>query len=481
METMQDSSPASDPAIAVPPTGGEPAMHRGALTIVFLVVFIDLLGFGIVLPLLPLFGRQYIGALLPGKDLAPLVGMILGLLMASFSAMQFIFAPIWGRISDRVGRRPILLLGLFGSVVFYALFGFAANLSSELAGLALTLLFLSRLGAGTAGATIATAQAAIADSTTPEKRKLGMALIGAAFGIGFALGPLIGFGSLRLFSHQGSPGFAAAGLSCVAFLLGLRLLPETRKFGQAPPATRKWFSWQQTREVLAMPSVGLLVLVFFLTTMGFGSFEPTLAPLCEDVLALKQDTPGEAAVTQAGEQSAATKEGVDPNIFLVFAFIGFVLLFTQGFVYRRLAPRLHEEKLMTIGIALMGLGLLALGCYVFTVDYVLPAEFKQAWSPQWYVSLLGMLVTLTLSVVGFAFLTPSVQALISRRSDPERQGEVLGVNQSFSALARIIGPFLGLTFYHLHPSHLVPYVFGALILLAMLPLLPRISRKEAPA
>ena len=148
---------------------------RSAMMIVFLVVFIDLLGFGIVLPLLPRYGDDFLQHLIPGGKHSFWGGLILGLLMSSFSLMQFVFAPIWGRISDRVGRRPILLLGLAGSVVFYALFGVASELRSpDTRILALTLLFVSRIGAGIAGATIATAQAVIADSTTPERRSHGM-------------------------------------------------------------------------------------------------------------------------------------------------------------------------------------------------------------------------------------------------------------------------------------------------------------------
>jgi DHA1 family tetracycline resistance protein-like MFS transporter len=164
-------------SIALP--GG--ATPRAALLIVFLVVFIDLLGFGIVLPLLPRFGDEYVGVAIPGSRNSPLGGMVDGLLMASFSAMQFFCAPAWGRLSDRIGRRPVLLVGLGGSVVFYALFGVALWLPREtMAGLALVLLFVSRIGAGVAGATISTAQAVIADCTPPEQRKHGMALIGAA-------------------------------------------------------------------------------------------------------------------------------------------------------------------------------------------------------------------------------------------------------------------------------------------------------------
>ena len=150
-----------------------PRSHGRALLIVFLVMFIDLLGFGIVLPLLPRYGREFLDPLLTGHTwvTALLRGSILGLLLASFSLMQFFFAPIWGRISDRVGRRPFLLLGLTGSVVFYSLFGIASELGNAgMPVLGLVLLLVARVGAGIAGATVSTAQAVIADSTTPERR-----------------------------------------------------------------------------------------------------------------------------------------------------------------------------------------------------------------------------------------------------------------------------------------------------------------------
>src|SRR5207248_5078338 len=142
------------PVAAIPPSESPPAAgsQRSALLIVFLVVFIDLLGFGIVLPLLPLIGDMYLNDLIPGGKEAKLGGAILGLLMSSFSAMQFIFAPIWGRASDRIGRRPILLLGLAGSVAFYALFGVASEIDAAHAAVAVLLLFVARLGAGIAGA-----------------------------------------------------------------------------------------------------------------------------------------------------------------------------------------------------------------------------------------------------------------------------------------------------------------------------------------
>ena len=433
---------------AVTATGGS---SRSAQFIVFLVVFIDLLGFGIVLPLLPLIGDRFLEPLILGGKNAPLGGMILGLLMSSFSLMQFFFAPIWGRLSDRVGRRPILLLGLGGSVVFYALFGVAADLPVAQAQLALGLLFAARLGAGVVGATISTAQAVIADCTPPERRKHGMALIGFAFGIGFTFGPLIGCLSLLIVPGAlGALGYVAAGLSAVALLLGLRLLPETRRPG-GPSGARPRLNWGGLRLALQTPTVGLLVLIFFLATFGFGAFESTLALLLRDTWKIE------------GEREVVLRS------LPVFAYVGLVLSFAQGVLYRRLASRLSETTFISMGIVLMGLGLISLGGMAFETQRLGLAE-----APGLLVA--WLLVSLAVAVIGFAFLTPSVQALISRRSDPHRQGEILGINQSASALARILGPFVGLTLYKLHPSHLLPFVFGAGLLGLLLPLIPRIRR-----
>ncbi|MFO0845646.1 MAG: MFS transporter [Gemmataceae bacterium] len=427
-----------------------PPANRSALGIVFLVVVIDLLGFGIVLPLLPLFATTYVETVLPGQGQSGAGGAIVGLLMASFSAMQFVFAPVWGRVSDRVGRRPILLLGLAGSVVFYTLFGYASDLPAAEAAeakLALALLFVARIGAGIAGATIATPQAVIADCTPPERRKQGMALIGFAFGIGFTFGPLVGFAALYFFpAHKGAIGVLAALLSLVALVLCLALMPETRNFTAAPSLERKWLNLGATRAALTNPAIGPVVLTFFLASLGFASFEVTLSLLNRDALGLQAD-----------------------YNFLVFTYVGFVLGLTQGFLYKRVARTLDEPSLMAIGITLMGLGVLALGGVTWA------AERQMAGFP---VLLAMQLSSLTIAVVGFAFLTPSAQALISRRSDPSRQGEVLGVNQSASALARILGPIFGLTLYSAHPTHLLPYVAGAALVLLMLPLIPRIRRAE---
>lgn len=436
---MQEPAPATQEPSSSPADAGR--AHRSALLIVFLVVFIDLLGFGIVLPLLPRYGDDFLQDLIPGGKDTTLGGMLLGALMSCFSLMQFIFAPIWGRMSDRVGRRPILLLGLAGSVVFYTLFGIASELSDK--SLGLTLLFVARIGAGIAGATIATAQAVIADSTTPERRSRGMALIGAAFGIGFTFGPLIGAAALKVLpDYRGAPGFFAAVLSLISCILGLVLLPETWRPGSSS-GHRRWLDWHGLQTVLQTPVIGLLILIFFLATFAFGNFEATLSLVTKETF----DLP-------------------DQQNYLLFAYVGLVLMLAQGLLYRRLALRVHETTFMKVGLLLMVAGL-GVGMAVLV----------QADGDRSGNGFVWFLITLAVAVTGFALVTPSVQALISRLSDPAKQGEILGVNQSASALARILGPAIGLPLFKLKETHhIVPYALGCGLLILVLLLTPRIRQ-----
>jgi MFS transporter, DHA1 family, tetracycline resistance protein len=422
--------------------------HTGTLFIVFLVVFIDLLGFGIVLPLLPLYAVDFLKPLLPGEENRPFRGIILGLLMSSFSAMQFLFAPFWGRISDRIGRRPILLLGLSGSVIFYTLFGIASEIGD--AGqlrLGLVLLFAARIGAGIAGATISTAQAVIADITPSERRSRGMAMIGAAFGIGFTFGPILGYASLFL-PLRGAPGFVAAGFSLLALILGIRLLPETLRPGGVS-APRGWLvDWTGLRAALKNPSVGTLVMIFFLATFAFGGLESTLALVNKLLLNPQADLHEELSL-----EAAKTTERKN---FLIFAYVGLVLVLAN-LGYRRLVRGNLEVMFLRIGTALMAAGLAG------AVAILLFRDLEQT-SP---TILICAFATMTLAVIGFACLTPSVQALVSRRSDPAKQGEILGVNQSAAAMARILGPLVGLSLFDLSASHIWPYVLGAAFLVGV--------------
>jgi MFS family permease len=364
--------------------------------------------------------------------------VIIGLLYSSFSLMQFIFAPIWGRISDRVGRRPILLLGLAGSVLFYGLFGVASGMPSTTG---ILLMFVARIGAGICGASLATAQAVIADSTPPEKRAAGMAIIGAAFGIGFTFGPLIAFGAVTFFpeEHRG-PGFLAAGLSLVSLLLGLWLLPETLRT-DSPRQQRPWLDLSGMYSTLYLPTIGILVLSSFLAIFGFAKFEATLSLLTLEAFGYTNE-----------------------DNFLIFAYVGFSLMLAQGLLYRRLAKKMDEVRLMRIGVVLMLLGMASLGM-VAAID----SEDMRSIRLWWFF------ITLAVAVTGFSFLNPSVGALISRRTDPARQGEVLGVNQSFGALARILGPVLGLFLFKLEATHMLPYVAASILLLVVLVLSSRLT------
>ena len=394
---------------------------KSPLLIIFVTVFIDLLGFGIVLPLLPRYGEHF------GLD------RLLGPLMASFSAMQFLFAPLWGRLSDRIGRRPVLLVGLAGSTVFYGLFGFATSLGNAGQFLGLSVipwLFITRIGAGIAGATIPTAQAYIADSTTPETRGKGMAIIGAAFGIGFTFGPLLG--SLFVSGDVDGPpspmaGYVASGLSALAFLWAVARLPESLKRDNVAPQ-RGWLNLGAMGRAFSHGGTALLMLTIFLTTLAFAQFEVTLSLLTKFF--------GFA----------------DQKNFYIYAYVGLILALCQGGIVRRLSPKLGDFRMSLIGTVLMAVGLVLIAVI----------------SGQKSLGLLFAIVPI--NVLGYSALTPSLQAMLSVRTSADEQGEILGVGQSMSALARIAGPLLGVWLFKLdktHPENSValPYWVGAGLML----------------
>jgi MFS family permease len=419
---------------------------RAALLVVFLTVFIDLLGFGIVLPVMPRQAEPYLRAL--GLSDAA-TGAAIGVLFSVFSLMQFLFSPIWGRLSDRVGRRPLLLLSLAGSVVCYAVYGWAVTIpaepmpSREMAAAALGLILLSRIGAGIAGASVGTAAAVIADCTTPENRARGMALIGIAFGGGFTLGPLIAYFGLAVFRQQPwGVGAIASALSLVALLIALFVFKETRPAGGVPPRRHSGFA--VTASVLRTPTVGALVLVYFLSIVAFANFEATLARLTRAAFGM-----------------------TDNDNFLVFAFIGLMLLLAGG-AYRPLAKRFPESRMLAAGVVCMVIGLGLLGGVAWWIYREPTAGGTAALKILFYVAA-------AVAVAGFACVNPSVSALISKRADPARQGEVLGVNQSFASLGRIVGPFAGSFLYGLHPSHALPFVAAVAVLAGVTVLLPRIA------
>jgi MFS transporter, DHA1 family, tetracycline resistance protein len=424
-----------------------PQPRKGSLLVIFLAVFIDLLGFGMVLPLLSIYARDF-GA----KN----NGMLIGLLVASFSAMQFIFSPMWGRLSDRIGRRPVLMIGLAGSAVFYTLFGLATVWRS------IAWMFVSRIGAGIAGATITTAQAYIADITTLQNRGKGMALIGAAFGLGFTFGPM--FGGLALLGDttnpRPEPGYAAAILSAVALAFAYFELPESLN-PESKSAGKKLFDFGALRTALRTPSVGPLLVTLFVCILAFANFETTLPLLLsgsgdEGKAASASESPSDAksraleeALVPAAERLKTTPFHFKlKQVLLVFSYIGFTLTIAQGLFVRKLLGVIAEGTMASMGaiIDIVGFLLLFAAVRLSSVPLLFGA--------------------VTLMVFGFAMMMPSLNSLISRRSDPTSQGSVLGLGQSVSALARILGPLVGLPLLvqTVFLPVVLPYLVGACLM-----------------
>jgi len=365
------------------------------LIIVFVTVFIDLLGFGIIIPLLPFYAQTF-GA----------TAFTVGLLSTSFSLMQFIFAPIWGRISDRVGRRPIILLGLLGSCLSYLGFGLANTL---------TALFAARIFAGIAGANIPTAQAVVADLTTPENRAKGMGLVGAAFGLGFIFGPAIG-GFLSRYGYA-APAYFASGVSLANFVAAWFLLPETLK--PEHRAIERVGRIDALRAALARPHLPLLLVIGFLIVAAFSAYESTFALFAE--------------------QTHGFNAG---SIGYIFAFVGVILVVVQGALVGRAVKWLGEHHIVPASLALVAVGLL-----------MIPAT----------TSVAALLVASGVMAVGMGFNNPSLMSLISRYSAAEDQGGVLGLTQSLNSLARIVGPLWGgFAFDHLGIG--MPYVSSAAVM-----------------
>jgi DHA1 family tetracycline resistance protein-like MFS transporter len=385
----------------LPRDQASPAHRRRPLTVLFGTVFLDLLGFGIIIPFLPMYAERLgVGA------------FKIGFILAIYSLMQFLIAPVLGRISDHIGRRPIIMLGLLGSSVSYVLYGFAGSFPT---------LLIARGVHGACAGTVSTAQAYVADTTTDAQRTRGMGMIGAAFGLGFVLGPaiggLLGHASLR------TPVFFAAVLTFANFLYAAYALPEShQRVGNAP------FPWGHLAQPLlilprqlARHRLARLFLIAFLATFAMAVFETTFALMAPLVY-------GYHAAGVGG----------------LLAYAGLIQAITQGYLLGKIVNRAGEVRLIQIGMLLFAFGM---------------APMASFGSP---AALLVLLAALSL---GYGFANPSIASLISKRTGHHLQGEVLGVNQSALALARIIGPIVaGLLYARGGPA--VAYVGGGLIAVA---------------
>lgn len=383
---------------------------------IWLSVALDLVGFGIVLPILPLYAERF--------DASPAV---IGLLVASFSLAQFVFSPIWGRVSDRVGRKPVLVLSLAGTAVGSLLTGLAGSL---------WLLFAARILDGISGASVSVAQAAVTDLAPPSERPRLLGLLGAAFGLGFVAGPAIG--ALAALGGPHVPFLVAAALAAVNAVVAAVRLPETHpaRSGRAERPTRSPDAPGTAGEGSVRRELADYLLVAFVSLVAFSAFEATFALFGERRLGLRLASTG-----------------------VVFTIIGVLIAVVNGFLVAPTVRRLGEPSTLRLGLALNAGGLA-----------ILP--FVGSWP-----ALAPAIVLLT---TGQGLVTPTLSATVAGRVDAARRGAALGAQQSAGGLARVVGPIAGgFAFERIGVG--APYLGGTALLLVAIALLSRRPRIEPPA
>jgi MFS family permease len=421
--------------------------RRRVVGTLFLIVFLDLLGFGILIPVIPLYAT-FFGA-------NEFVG---SLLIATYSLFQFVGAPILGRLSDERGRRPILLLSLSGSVIAWTLFG----LAGELGGLVgtvngLVVLFIARALAGAMGGNIATANAYMADITPRSERSRGLGILGAAFGLGFVFGPAIAGvvsspQALAVFrdvlpavvpvSEYTMPSFAAAILSAGNLVLAFFVLPEPNR--RTPTITASGSRIRRLVAAIRSPDIGALVVAFFLASFAFSAFESQFIFLTNDLLGY----------------------GTAENAVLL-TYIGVVIAIVQGGLIGPLTDRFGEYRLALVGAAIQ----------VVTLAVV---PFSLAWG---FVPSIGpvapggvaLALVSTPLAFGNALTNVSLNALVSLNAGADEQGGVFGLTQSASSLARTFGPAVAGLLYVV-VAYWTPFVVAGLLFVPILVLLGAVAR-----
>ncbi len=424
---------------------------------VFVIVLIDLLGLTIIIPMLPLYSVRF-GA-------TPLV---YGLLGAAYPVMQFLGAPLLGRLSDRYGRRPVLLLSQLGTLIGFLILGLAD---------ALWMLFLARLIDGLSGANISTAQAVITDSTTEKTRTQGLGLIGAAFGLGFIIGPLIAFAALAVSGNNYAvPAFVAAGFSLISILLTIFWLEETlppERRGEAA-TTRGALSFGAMIDALRHPGVGLLLALMAAQQLAFGGFETLLALFTLNRL-------GMGASDNAG----------------LFVYVGVIVVAVQGYLVGRWSRRLGDRRLIRLGLAALALGLILTaltprqpvpwydrdrlaaqlaGGGLRTLETPptqpirldLPPDDGAGWA-----GLAWLLAAMIPASIGGGILQPSINSLITKRSAPDEIGGMLGLSAAFFSGANALAPVIGGAVFSALGAA-APFLAGGILLAALFALTGRL-------
>lgn len=383
---------------------------------IFLTVFLDLLSFGMFIPDLQLrvheITAKYYG--LPADSHDPRIMTMIGLSLGVFSFAQLLTAPFLGRLSDRIGRRKVLLVTTILSTVSYVLYAHATSLEW---------IFISRIFGGIGAANLGVAFAYIADVTKPEERAKGLGLIGAAFGLGFVLGPL--FGTQLLKWGNNLPvllGYAAAGMCFVNLLYIWLFLPESLQ--AKVEAGGHFFS--DLKKAVSTPGLGLLLAMFFVANFGFTNLETTYFQLLAD----------DRSVFHLGHAMAREYGGY------ILALVGVVAAFTQGFLVNKLMPLHGEVNLIRFSYPLLILSFVMI-----------------PFAPLWIPCLLAVIVL----GVSNGLAQPSLSSLISRLAPPDVQGGIFGISQALGALARCIGPLIGNSLFGYQPYY--PYLLGALLIL----------------
>jgi len=426
---------------------------------VLVIVLVDLIGLSIIIPILPYFAARF--------SATPLV---IGILQASYPLMQFVGAPILGRLSDRFGRKPILIISQIGTLAGFILLGFANTL---------TLLFISRIIDGLSGANMSTAQAAVADSTTERNRTQGLGLIGAAFGVGFVLGPMIAYVVLAL-SHGNyqAVAFTAAFFSFASILLTTFWFRETHR-NDSPSITslKSPFTFTAMLDALRHPVVGFLLLIMFFYQVAFGGYEQLFALFTLSQL-------GMSATDTAG----------------LFALAGVFIIIVQGGLIGRWSRQKGERWLVILGVSTLAIGLIGTALTprvpvpwydrekvmqglagesdlsaVQNIKVTPPEETGKGW-----FGIVWLLVASFPAALGGGLLHPAVNSLITKSSDKNEVGGMLGISSACTSAANAIAPlFYGSLFQWLGAP--VPFMAGGLILLVLWFIAPRAIPKQVGA
>ncbi len=386
-------------------------MKRSPLFVLCLIALVDLSSFGLIIPLLPIYAKRFDAS-----------GTMLGLLLGCFSLAQFVFAPILGRWSDRVGRRPVLLVSVAGSVGAHLLLGFG-DLESLM-----WLLFAARVLDGVTGANIATVQAYVADITTGNERARGMGMIGAMIGLGFVIGPALGIGLLSLgtavvgeTAGTSWPAFGAAVISSISFFLVWRFLPEPQTHEAAPsaqPKPRLFFT--NLRHVARDRRLGELLLLLATLTFCFVIFETTLVYTCMDHFELSRN-----------------------RVMGIFVYIGLLIVIVRGGLVGRLVRRLGEPSILVFAPLVSASGFLAI-----------------ALAQHWPVLAIFLAACVPIAL-GVGLGDPVIRALLSRQAPTSEQGLTMGVASGMNSLTRAAGPVIAGALYDLNPA--LPYWVAAII------------------